>query len=71
MFLQEGATALHFAAITRQEGKEKLSVLLEKGGNANIPDLVSFSIRSRRIRLGGELKYSSIEYLHRILHSVF
>ena len=40
--VQIGRTALHWAAKSESEGKEKLMVLLENGADCNVQDQVRF-----------------------------
>ena len=40
--VQDGRSALHWAAESESEGKEKLMVLLEKGADCNVQDQVRF-----------------------------
>ena len=42
--LQDGETALHFAATSWSDGKEKLTFLLAKGAGVNIQSSVSVNI---------------------------
>ena len=41
-FFQRGRTALHRAAESKSEGKEKLMVLLENGADSYVQDQVRF-----------------------------
>ena len=43
VFLQNGQTALHSAAKSEYEGKEKMAALLDKGADCNVQDKVGTS----------------------------
>ena len=41
LFIQNGSTALHEAALSEFEGMEKMKILVEYGANVNLPKEVS------------------------------
>ena len=41
LFIQNGSTALHKAALSEFEGMEKMKILVEYGANVNLPKEVS------------------------------
>ena len=56
VFLQDGHTALHLAAYSEYEGKEKMAALLDKGADCNVQDKVGTSSLSKYCILGKSVR---------------
>ena len=49
LFIQNGSTALHEAALSEFEGMEKMKILVEYGANVNIQDKVSTNLSTKSV----------------------
>ena len=56
VFLQNGQTALHLAAKSEYEGKEKMAALLDKGADCNVQDEVGTRSLAKYCILGKSVR---------------